>query len=114
MEDCIFCKIINGEIPSDKIYEDDKILAFKDINPAARVHVLVIPKQHIENIMGLNEENNLIILDIHKAIQNVAEALNIDKSGFRLINNCGSDGGQTVQHLHYHMIGGQKLGEKLL
>ena len=114
MEDCIFCKIIKGEIPSTKVYEDDKVLAFKDINPAAPIHVLVIPKKHIENVLEINEENKEITSDIFLAINKIAKQLGIDKDGFRIINNCGKDAGQEVMHLHFHILAGAKLGEKIV
>ena len=114
MEDCIFCKIIKGEIPSTKVYEDDKVLAFKDINPAAPIHVLVIPKKHIENVLEINEENKEITSDIFLAINKIARQLGIDKDGFRIINNCGKDAGQEVMHLHFHILAGGKMGPKII
>ena len=114
MEDCIFCKIINGDIPSTVVYEDEGVMAFKDISPQAPIHVVIIPKKHISNITELNEENADCIKDIHFAANKVAIKLGISKSGFRLINNCGLDAGQTVFHLHYHLLGGKNLGIKLL
>lgn len=114
MDNCIFCKIINKEIPSSIVYEDEKVMAFKDINPEAPVHVLIVPKQHIANVNELNEGNASIMADIHLAARKVAEKLGISESGYRLINNCGPDAGQTVYHLHYHIVGGRKLGTKIL
>jgi len=114
MADCIFCKIIDGSIPSTKVYEDDSILAFKDINPAAPVHVLVVPKVHIESLEALNNENINIVKDIHFAIQKVAEIMKINKEGYRVIVNCGKNAGQTVPHLHYHVLGGAKFDEKII
>ena len=114
MEDCIFCKIIKGGIPSTKVYEDDKVLAFKDINPAAPIHVLVIPKKHIENVLEINEENKEITSDIFLAINKIAKQLGIDKDGFRIINNCGKDAGQEVMHLHFHVLAGGKMGPKII
>ena len=114
MEDCIFCKIINGDIPSDRVYEDDTIVAFKDVNPAAPVHILIVPRTHIESMRKINEKNVQLVADIHLAANKIAEKLGIADKGFRLINNCGKDGGQTVMHLHYHLIGGENLGAKLL
>ena len=99
MEDCIFCKIIKGEIPSTKIYEDENVLAFKDINPAAPIHILVVPKQHIENVLEINEENKEIASNIFLAINKIAKQLGIDQNGFRVITNCGKDAGQEVMHL---------------
>ncbi len=114
MSDCIFCKIINREIPSTVVYEDEKVLAFNDINPVAPVHVLIVPKAHIGSVKDLTEENAGIMADIHLAANRIAKKLGIDEKGFRLINNCGADAGQTVFHLHYHLIGGTKLGAKII
>lgn len=114
MDNCIFCKIINGEIPSNKVYEDDKVLAFHDINPVTPIHVLVIPKKHIESIIKLeNSEDYEYVVSIHKAINEVAKKLNIDEEGFRVVVNCGENGGQEVKHLHYHVLAGKKLGTKI-
>lgn len=114
MSNCLFCKIIKGEIPSSKVYEDEHVLAFKDINPAAPVHVLVVPKLHIDSLEGLNEENIHQIVPIHKAIKEVARIMGINESGYRVIVNCGKEAGQTVFHLHYHVLGGVKMGEKII
>ena len=114
MEDCVFCKIINGEIPSEKVYEDDKVLAFKDINPAAPIHVLVIPKEHVQNVLEINHENKEMISDIFLAINKIAKQLGIEDDGFRIINNCGKDAGQEVMHLHFHILAGKQLGEKIV
>ncbi len=109
MEDCIFCKIVNGDIPCTKVYEDDEILAFQDIQPIAPVHILVIPKEHISSIMEFTKENMSLTMSIHKAIQKVSKNLGLDQSGFRVINNYGEHGQQTVHHIHYHVIGGRQL-----
>ncbi|MCX7745348.1 MAG: histidine triad nucleotide-binding protein [Clostridia bacterium] len=114
MENCIFCKIIKGEIPSSKVYESEKVLAFNDINPVAPVHVLIVPKEHIVNINDLTQDNAGVLADIHLAAKEIAKKLGISDQGFRLITNCGSGAGQTVFHLHYHLIGGKDLGSKLL
>lgn len=114
MEDCIFCKIIKGEIPTEKVYEDDKVLAFKDINPAAPIHVLVIPKEHVQDVLAINPENKEMISDIFLAINKIAEQIGIEKDGFRIINNCGKDAGQEVMHLHFHMLAGGKMGPKII
>jgi histidine triad (HIT) family protein len=114
MENCIFCKIIERQIPSTIVYEDDKVLAFKDIHPQAPVHVIIIPKLHIANVNELTPENAAVVGDIHLAAQKIAAKLGIADKGYRLINNCGADAGQTVFHLHYHLLGGVKLGEKIL
>ncbi len=108
MEDCIFCKIIKGEIPSNKVYEDDEILAFKDINPMAPVHILVIPKKHIESANEITEEDEKVIGKIFTVIKKLAKDNNLD-NGYRIVNNCGEDGGQAVKHLHFHLLGGRKL-----
>ena len=114
MENCIFCKIVKGEIPSEKVYEDENVLAFKDINPEAPIHILVIPKKHIENILDIKKEDKDIINDIFAAINKMAIKLGIDKEGFRVISNCGKNAGQEVMHLHFHIIGGKKLGSKIV
>lgn len=107
-DDCIFCKIIKGEIPSNKVYEDDEILAFKDINPMAPVHILVIPKKHIESANEITEEDEKVIGKIFTVIKKLAKDNNLD-NGYRIVNNCGEDGGQAVKHLHFHLLGGRKL-----
>lgn len=107
---CLFCKIIAGEIPSDKVYEDNSILAFRDIEPQAPQHIVIIPKKHIESANDITPENSGIIAHIFEAIPKIAKSLNIDASGYRIINNCGSDGGQTVPHLHFHLTGGRQFG----
>ncbi len=114
LENCVFCKIINKELPSTIYYEDDKVIAIKDINPAAPVHVLIIPKEHIVNVKDINESNAQILIDIHKAANKVAEDLGISEEGYRLITNCGAAAGQTVFHLHYHLLGGVDMGPKIL
>lgn len=114
MEDCIFCKIIKGEIPSDKVYEDEEILAFKDINPATPIHVLVIPKKHISTLMEIEQEDSELMAKIMQTIQKVAKQLGVDKSGFRLIANCGPDSGQEVMHIHFHLLAGKKMGPKIV
>lgn len=114
MEDCIFCKIVNGEIPSNKVYEDDNVLAFKDLNPQMPVHILVIPKQHIESIVDLKEENEVLVGKIFTAINKIAKEIGIEKNGFRVISNCGQDAGQTVKHLHFHILAGKKMSERII
>ena len=109
MEDCVFCKIVKGEIPSKKVYEDDEILAFYDINPIAKVHVLVIPKMHIKSLQELKEENKDLLFHLFEKINEVAKIVGVDKTGFRVISNVGEDAGQAVKHLHFHIIGGEKL-----
>ena len=114
MENCIFCKIIKGEIPSEKVYEDDEILAFKDINPAAPIHILVIPKKHISSLLQLEDEDYELVGKIYKVINKLARQLNIEEEGYRVIVNCGKDAGQEVMHLHYHLLAGRKLGSKIV
>ena len=109
MEDCIFCKIIKSEIPSDKVYEDDKVLAFRDINPEAPVHIVIIPKKHIVSLNEVSKENLEILSHILLVAKNIAAQNRIDETGYRLVNNCGTDGGQTVPHLHFHLLGGRNL-----
>ena len=107
---CLFCKIIDGEIPSTKVYEDDYVFAFRDINPQAPVHVLVDPKAHIACTA---EINSLHVAKCFEAIAKIAKSEGLDQ-GYRVINNCGEYGGQTVMHLHFHLIGGVKLSEKIM
>lgn len=109
---CIFCKIVAGEIPSKKVYEDDKILAFNDVSPAAPVHVLIIPKQHMASAAEITDENAPLIGHIFTTIAKLAKELELD-DGFRVVTNCGENGGQTVGHLHFHLIGGRKLDTKM-
>lgn len=109
---CLFCEIISGNIPSTKIYEDDMIYAFNDINPVAPVHFLVVPKKHIDSVNGIGAENSAYIAHIFEKIPEIAKSQGIDS--YRIINNCGKDAGQTVMHLHFHVIGGKELGEKIL
>lgn len=113
MEDCIFCKIVKGEIPSKKVYEDEEILAFEDINPMAPVHILVIPKKHIKSVNELEKEDNNLIGKMFLVIKNIAKEKGIDKEGYRVVTNIGENGGQEVKHLHFHLLGGKKLGIKV-
>ena len=114
MEDCIFCKIIKGDIPSSKVYEDDEILAFNDINPVAPIHVLVIPKKHIKSLVDVEPGDERIIANIYKVINKIAEEKGIKEKGYRVVVNCGEDGGQEVGHLHFHLIAGKKLGTNII
>lgn len=109
MCDCLFCKIISGEIPSDKVYEDDSVYAFNDIAPEAPVHVLIVPKEHISSANEITEENAQVVSKIFMAAKNIAHEKNIAKDGYRIVNNCGENGGQTVKHLHFHLLGGRGL-----
>ena len=106
--DCIFCKIAVGEIPSTKVYEDEKILAFRDIAPMAPTHILVIPKRHIPSVDGVNAQNAEVVAHIFTVIPKIAEAEGL-KNGYRVVSNCGADAGQTVHHLHFHILGGRQL-----
>ena len=105
--DCVFCKIVEKEIPSDIIYEDDNVIAFNDLDPQAPIHFLVIPKKHIESIAKL-EESDLKILDsIFLTIKKIASEKGLDENGYRVVTNIGEDGGQSVPHLHFHVLGGR-------
>ncbi len=106
--DCIFCKIVNKEIPADVVYEDDLVIAFNDIAPQAPIHVIIIPKEHFDSILSVSAESD-IISHLHMVANRIALKLGIAKTGFRLVNNCGQDGNQTVPHLHYHLLGGRPL-----
>ena len=108
MSNCLFCKIIAGEIPSTKVYEDDLVLAFRDIAPQAPTHVLVIPKAHIPSVDAVTEENSAVVAHIFTVIPRIAAAEGLTQ-GYRVVSNCGEDAGQTVHHLHFHILGGKKL-----
>lgn len=108
MKDCIFCKIVRGEIPSNKVYEDEQILAFHDINPVAPVHILVITKKHLKSMAEVQEEDLELIGRIHGVIRDLANEFNLGE-GYRIVNNCGENGGQEVGHLHFHLLGGRRL-----
>ena len=112
MDNCLFCKIANGEIPSTKVYEDEKILAFRDINPMAKTHILVIPKEHIGCVDELTESNSAVVSHIFAVIAEIARKEGLE-NGYRVVSNVGADGGQTVRNLHFHILGGQKLSEKM-
>ena len=111
--DCIFCKIVAGTIPCTKVYEDENILAFRDIAPQSPVHILVIPKEHIGSANDINAGNASVIADIFKTIPKIAAAEGLG-GGYRVVTNIGDDGGQVVHHLHFHIMGGMKLGNKLV
>ena len=108
--DCLFCKIIAGDIPCAKVYEDEKVLAFRDINPQAKTHVLIVPKKHMANILEADGETMAAILE---GIKKVAEIEGVSADGFRIISNCGKNGCQSVGHLHIHLVGGEQLSEKM-
>ena len=110
--DCLFCKIIAGEIPSSKVYEDDKVYAFRDINPQAPVHVLVVPKEHIAGADSITAENSSAVAAVFEAIPKIADLEGLT-NGYRVITNCGEDGCQSVCHLHFHLVGGKKLPESM-
>lgn len=109
-KDCIFCKIAAGEIPSNKVYEDDQVFAFHDINPQAPVHVLVIPKHHIATLDDLGEADRAVAGHLLERVAHVARLLNIADAGYRTLINCKEDGGQEVFHIHAHIFGGKRLG----
>jgi len=113
MPDCIFCKIVKGDIPCTKVYEDDKILAFDDINPMAPVHVVIIPKKHIATLLDVDAPNIAIVGDLLLAAQKVARIKGVAEKGFRVVINCNAEGGQVVFHLHMHVLGGRKLRDEL-
>lgn len=106
--DCLFCKIIAGDIPSNKVYEDDLVLAFRDIAPQAPCHILVIPKSHIPSVDGVTAENSGVVSHIFEVIPQIAKTEGLEH-GYRVVSNCGSDAGQTVPHLHFHILGGRTL-----
>lgn len=112
-DDCLFCRIIKGEIPSSKVYEDEFAYAFRDINPQAPTHVLVVPKCHVQSCAEINEDNAELVGHIFTAIARVAESEGLTAHGFRVISNAGPDACQSVPHLHFHVLGGKKLTEKM-
>lgn len=114
MQDCLFCKIANKEIDSKIVYENEYIIAFNDINPVAPVHVLVIPKIHIQNLNYIDEKNIKYINEIMRGIKEVAKITGIKESGYRVISNVGENGGQVIPHLHFHVLGGKDLGAKIV
>jgi histidine triad (HIT) family protein len=111
--DCIFCKIAKGEFKTEFLYESKNIVAFRDINPMAPVHILIIPKKHITDISNLKGKDFEIIQEIMQAVKNLAEKEHINNTGYRVFSNTGEDAGQIVKHLHFHLVGGKKLGEAL-
>ena len=108
MENCLFCKIVAGTIPSTKVYEDETVLAFRDIAPMAPTHILVIPKTHIPSVDGITAENSAVVAHIFQVIPQIAKAEGLE-NGYRVVSNCGADAGQTVPHLHFHILGGRQL-----
>ncbi len=107
--DCLFCKIINGEIPSNKVYEDETVYAFRDIEPQAPTHILIIPKQHIKSAAEIDESNSAVVAHIFEVAAKIAKQEGLD-DGFRIVNNCGDIAGQSVKHLHFHLMGGREFG----
>ena len=112
MENCLFCKIVKGDIPSTKVYEDESVLAFRDIAPQAPTHILVIPKQHIGSVAEVNGENSAVVAHIFEVIPQIAAKEGLTQ-GFRVVSNCGEHGCQSVRHLHFHILGGAQLTEKM-
>ena len=113
MNDCLFCKIIAGEIPSTKVYEDEQVYAFRDIHPQAPVHVLIVPKKHMANILELAADDTGAAQAVVRAIHTIAAQEGVAESGFRVITNCGKDVAQSVAHLHFHLLGGTQLSENM-
>lgn len=107
--DCIFCKIAAGEIPSTKVYEDDRVVAFNDLDPQAPVHILIIPKEHIASAAEINESNSSVVAHIFEVAAKIAAEKGLD-NGYRIVNNCGESAGQSVKHLHFHLLGGRDFG----
>jgi len=107
--DCLFCKIIAGDIPADKVYEDDNVYAFEDINPQAPTHILLCPRKHLSTILDMTEEDEPLIGAIHTAANSIAKQMGMQERGFRMILNCGAGAGQTVYHVHYHLLAGRPL-----
>ena len=110
--DCLFCKIVAGDIPSTKVYEDEKVLAFRDIAPMAPTHILVIPKTHIGSVAEITAENSDLVAHIFTVIPQIAKEEGLE-GGYRVVSNCGADAGQTVHHLHFHILGGKKLAVEM-
>jgi len=111
--DCIFCKIVSGDIPSQVVYEDDYVYAFRDISPQTPTHILIIPKEHVDSAAAITPDNSVLTAKCFEAIAKIAKVEGLD-SGFRVITNVGKSGGQTVYHLHYHLLGGKDLGVRLV
>lgn len=109
MTDCLFCKIIEGTIPSTKVYEDEFVLAFRDIEPQAPEHIIIIPKEHIKSANDITAQNSTVIAKVFVAAARIASDLGFAENGYRIVNNCGEDGGQTVGHLHFHLLAGRNL-----
>ena len=116
MDNCLFCRIVRGELPSTRIYEDDDVIAIADLHPVAPVHVLIVPRRHFDDLNTMSEDPDgpATMTAVLKATPKVARITGVFESGYRLINNCGDDAGQTVRHVHFHLIGGVKMGAKIL
>lgn len=114
MDNCVFCKIIKKEIPSKIVYEDERVIAFNDVKPAAPIHILVVPKAHIETLLEVSDKEGDIISYIYKIINKIAQDNGFAQNGFRVIANCGKDSGQEVMHIHFHVLAGRKLGDKIV
>ena len=112
--DCVFCKIIAGEIPSKKVYEDERVLAFRDIAPQAPTHILVIPKEHIPSFAYITEETAALVAHVLVVAARIAHDEGLEEGGYRIVSNCGADAGQTVPHLHFHILGGKKLNVEMV
>lgn len=110
--DCVFCKIVEGVIPSNKVYEDDIMMAFHDIEPQSPVHIVMIPKEHIESANAINEDNSKIIAHIFSKVPEIAKSVGLD-NGYRVVTNCGPDGRQSVFHIHFHLLGGKQLNTQM-
>lgn len=108
--DCLFCKIISGEVPSDKIYEDEKVYAFSDISPQAPIHIIIVPKEHISSVNEIYDDNADVVGHIFAVAAKLAKEKDFANDGYRIVNNCGEHGGQTVGHLHFHLLAGRNLG----
>ncbi len=113
MDDCIFCKIVKGSIPCNKVYEDERVLAFEDIHPMAPVHIVIIPKEHIATILDVYGDKMAVMGAMISAAREVSRKKGIDKSGFRVVINCNEEGGQVIFHLHMHVLGGKQLKDGL-
>ena len=113
MDDCIFCKIIAGDIPSDILYHDDEIVAFRDVNPVAPIHILIVPVEHLVTIQDIPDDNTSLTHTMIRTANHLANQEGISENGYRLVINCGEQGGQVVQHLHMHLIGGRQLSSSL-
>lgn len=113
MNDCLFCKIVNGEIPSNKVFETESVLAIRDINPQAPVHVLIVPKKHLESLLNVGEADRDLVANIFSAIKEIAAKENVAQKGFRIAVNTGAEGGQLIKHLHFHLLGGRQMQGRL-